>query len=212
MKLLKTFLNRNTKTRIDLGDMIQNGETMTRIEYLLDNFGSSIVSINLGNGFGDGVKIGDIVGLIDQHCKNIKQLSLHGRTIENVRSDNYSELFGRLEALNIVGGFLGVNQFLAACSQLKVLEAMMVDCLDLTHVSLPRLVELTLRFFNCRGMGEFLIRHPHIEALTIGWSDAMVTDSLSNDTDQFIFDHLPNIRYMEMFEISDDKISRLSAR
>lgn len=59
-------------------------------------------------------------------------------------------------------------------------------------------------------MGEFLIRHPHIEKLTMQLPDPGVTASLLNDENQFIIDYLPNIREMEMFEISNDKIASLS--
>lgn len=184
------------------------GETMANIAYFLSNFGSSITSIHLDDGLGEGDVI---VGLVDQHCKTIRSLRVDGELMGNVTENNYhTELFGRLETVNIVGGFLGVNQFLNACPQLKVLQAMMIDCLDFRRVSLPYLIELNLAFFKCAGMADFLIRHPHIEVLSMTWPDPMVTYSLSDDTNQFIFDHLPNIRKMEMFEISTEKVTRLS--
>lgn len=195
------------KKHIKLRDLKQNGEAMTNIEHLLNNFGSSISSLGLDDGIGDGNKI---FGLIGQHCGNLKTLSVDGILMRKVNIGHHSQVYGRLETLGIVGGFLAVNEVLAACHQLKELDGMMIDCLDLTHVPLPSLVTLKLRFFKCAGMGEFLIRHPNIEKLEMQMPDPIVSDSLSNDVDQFMFDHLPNIREVEMFEISNDKISKLS--
>lgn len=168
------------------------------------------MAINLGDGFDGVAHINDIVGLIDQHCKSIKLLSFDGRIFDYLSIERYSEFLGRLESVHIIGGFLAINYFLNLCAHLKVLESMMNVCLDLTDVSLPRLIELNLQFFKCHGMGEFLIRHPHIEKLTMVMPDNIVTYSLSDDINEFIFDNLPNIREMKIFEISQTNIARLS--
>lgn len=209
-QIAKTVFESKYKNQdISLSDLKEEGETPTHVENFLMNFGSSITSINLEIGRFDDVRHA-IVGLVDQHCKNIKSFRFAGSLMADVNTDDHKEMFGRLETVIIIGGFLGVNQFLNACPQLKVVRAMMIDCLDLRRISLPRLVELDLKFFKCRGMGEFLIRHPHVELFSMTWPDPMVTDSLSNDTNQFIFDHLPNIHEMEMFELTDDKVTHLS--
>lgn len=127
----KVFESKYKNKCIDLCDLVQNGKT-TLVEYLLGNFGSSITSINLDDGL--GVQC-DAVVQCDQHCKNIKSLCFYGHVMKNVTINNYSEMLGRLETLHIIGGFLGVNRLLKFCSQLKVLEAMMIDCLNLTDVT-----------------------------------------------------------------------------
>lgn len=203
----KVFELKYKNKRINLDDLVENGEAMTNIEYLLKKFGSSISSIGINEDIGNG---NNIFGLIDKHCKNMKSLLIDGVWMRSVNVKNYSQLYGRLESLIVIGGFLGVNSVLHSCNQLKEFQAMMIDCLDLTHISLPCLVDLNLRFFKCRGMGEFLIRHPNMEMLKMDMPDPIVTNSLSNNVEKFIFDHLPNIREMEMFEISDQKITKLS--
>ncbi|KAG4073451.1 hypothetical protein HA402_000675 [Bradysia odoriphaga] len=210
------FALKYKKKLIHLNELIQNGEAMTNFEYLLKNFGSSISSLGLNDGLGDG---DNIFRLIDQYCNNLKVLSLDGILMRKVTIENYGQVYGRLEKLDVVGGFLGVNRVLASCHQLQEFNAMMIDCLDLTHIVLPRLVILNLRFFKCEGMGEFLMRHPNIEVLGMQMPDPGVTWSLntysSGDENQFILDHMPNIREMEMFEtwngnIQNEKISKLS--
>lgn len=200
---LTVFNARYKNAFVELGDL----GTVSFIEYFLKVFGESIGAINMKH----ADQCETILGLIGQYCPNIKTLAFtgHGWMDNPGIIDKNRKLFGRLEKVAVRGGFLAINDFLNTCTQLRVFTGSMIDCLDLRNVSLPHLTDICLSFFKCRGMGEFLIRHPHVEALEMEWPDPIVTSSLSGDTDQFIFRHLPNIRKMDIFEISNAKISHL---
>lgn len=179
---------------IVLKGISENGATM---EYLFKNFGSSIESIHLKNYY-FVIKF-DIVGLIDKHCTNIKSLEFCAFLID--KFTNFTTLLGRLEKLHLQQVSLVNNVWLNACSQLRVLDLLCVKYVNLKHLSLPHLVEINIKYCGpVAGMEEFLIRHPHVGLRGMDWP---------NSDKQFIFDHLPKIREIYIFQMSNDKISVL---
>lgn len=179
------------KQHIALCDLVQNGNSIADIEYLISNFGSSITSIG-GNGLNDRLCDGDgnkIIGLIDQHCKNLKSLSIDASLMRNVPIANFRQMYGRLEALVIDGFFCGAIVVLNYCHKLKVLQ-WNGNALDLRLVSLPRLLEINMPLTGHVGRNEFLRRHPHIERFTM---QEQVGRNCIHFYDDFIVDYLPNL-------------------
>lgn len=196
--IAKTVFERKYKKKtIDLSDLKQNGETMVHIRYYLNNFGSSVTSIDLYEKIEDGAN-SDVVELLDNQCKNLESLSLDGCLMEHFVIDNYMVMFGRLKKLCVRPGLLPLNRLLAACSQLERLNVYLDINSDLKDVSLPNLVALTVQAFNCWCLEEFLMRHPHIETFEFVMSPTN-PDLHHYYTNQLIYDHLPNIREINLY-------------
>lgn len=143
----RVFERKFKNETINLSELKRNSRTMLHIRDFVNNFGSSIKSINLCSEIEDG-EFDDVIGLLNQQCKNVEsltlKLSLNGTLMEHFVIDDYIEMFGRLTKLSI--GFctgFPLNRLLAACSRLEKLvvcsEADM--SLDLRRVSMPSLVE-----------------------------------------------------------------------
>lgn len=205
----RVFERKFKKETINLSKLKRNGETMMHIRDLLNNFSSSITSINLCSKIEDG-EFNDVVGLLNQQCKNIESLTLNGESIEHFVIDNYIEMFGRLTELNIwfCTGFFPLNRLLAACYRLeKLFVNSEADLnLDLKRVSMPNLVELNLQFCcsDVSVIEEFLMRHPHIETFEFVMKFPP-SNRHHNQKNRLIYDHLPNIREIELYVFSDDE-------
>lgn len=209
----KIVFERKYKTKsIVWSDLKRNGETMTQIRYFLNNFGSSVTSINLREEIKDGT-YSHVLGVLDQQCKKITTLVLDGKLMKNVVIDNYIEMFGRLKTLYIRLGSLPLSRLLAACPQLEKLVISSDDDvdLDLKIVTLPNLVEFKLRLFNCCGVEKFLKRHHSIEIFEFLMPLPLGSDRHHYHTNELIDRFLPNIREIELHEHSYSESPRFSA-
>lgn len=198
-KIARAVFERKYKNKtISLGELVQNGGTMTTIRYFLNNFGSSIESISLLTNIED-VVYNDVVGLVAKECKDMTALVLNGKFMENFVIANHVDMFGRLKEFHFILGFVPLNQLLAVCPQLELLDVATDEDLDLDlkNVSLPNLIELNLYLRNCSGIEAFLRHHPCIEGFAL--KSPADSDRQHFESNELICKFLPNIRKIELY-------------